>query len=737
MSTRRDQLTPSEARSCRVGLTRAGLSSGQLAWIVLVLAGAVLLPPGRVCWGKSPQNGQTEDQTAGQGAEEVSAKPSVFDIPGYQASQRMTQQVVARFFTEGQYKQAARLLRELTEKYPLDPNTHYNLARARARMGKTNPALDALATAIELGFDKAEQLQEDEDLAPLRKMERFGQLVQRAQEGVPQPRWNYRTMPTEVADGVATVSEDNVAWNPKLGMFLVFFRFAEKKSDQPIAKGYGTAGDYLRKWGLQGTAAGNHGDLYDNHDGSHSSLRLKYFPQLTEVKYSPEAKKRRLHHGLQLRLLFNQVTLGNSSTALVSGPYWRSQGRHALTSPRGPALLYLQYVTHHLYVYPEHRDYDPAQPSQEQEQKRVQGKKKRKKKGQSKPGRGDLFPVNTPYMILSQGSSGSDRVFLDAVAATLAAFRPEVKARLIKSQALMPTVQMIFRMSNKVVKRPSDYLTGRAHPTVFQKEDVDPARMVTLAHSLEPEALPPLVRLKVLQEDEGVVGRDYFDIGPREKLCDTPCAIGRLVKSSAYRRRMVVSAQDSEDLNGKQLTYHWVILRGDRQRITIKPLNDDRSQVELSVAYHPRRPITEGHSMESNRVDIGCFVHNGSYYSAPAFVCFWYLDNERREYSADGRILAIDYTDPQFQGNYVDPRLDFSKDWRDEYHYSPEGQLIGWTRIRDQQRQRFTADGQLILKQNPDGSPAQTAAVRYQAQSNNQSPPRLIQITVPPPMPSK
>jgi hypothetical protein len=48
--------------------------------------------------------------------------------------------------------------------------------------------------------------------------------------------------------------------------------------------------------------------------------------------------------------------------------------------------------------------------------------------------------------------------------------------------------------------------------------------------------------------------------------------------------------------------------------------------------------------MQSNRVDIGVFVHNGRYYSAPGFVTFYTLDREGRTYTEEGRLVEIDYT---------------------------------------------------------------------------------------------
>jgi len=75
--------------------------------------------------------------------------------------------------------------------------------------------------------------------------------------------------------------------------------------------------------------------------------------------------------------------------------------------------------------YPEHRDHDVG----------LNG---------DGGGYGDVYPTNTPYLIASQGSSGSDQPFMRAIPFTLAAFRPEVKKKLVETGLLMPTIQMIL-----------------------------------------------------------------------------------------------------------------------------------------------------------------------------------------------------------------------------------------------------------------------------------------------------
>jgi hypothetical protein len=384
----------------------------------------------------------------------------------------------------------------------------------------------------------------------------------------------------------------------------------------------GEVGQALRMWYGQGTAAGNVGDYYDNRDRGHSMLRMSKFPQLEMINYPDQAKAQRVDWGLQYRMVFKHVMLGNSSTAsrpTESG----SNARHAMTTGPLPGLMYQQYVNSNLYVYPEHLDYDPGR--------------------NARGGYGDLFPANFPYLIISRGSSGSDQRFVEAAAFTLAAFRPETKQRLVGAGLLMPTVQMIFRSCNRDVVRPGDYLTGLAHPTAFDGRDLDPLAMVRMAHAMDPNQVPPMVQLRVVEDLQGREGLDWFAPGLGERLFDTPCAIARIGRSVQKVRRMVISAEESYDLNKRPLSYHWALLRGDPNRVQIKPLNENQSLVELRVAFTPSRPIWPGADIESPRVDVGAFVNNGKYFSAPGFVTVYFLPNEARTYDQAGRVVEVDY----------------------------------------------------------------------------------------------
>lgn len=655
---------------------------------------------------------QAQDKKPSDPPEEK--KPGVFGGPRIRSQQfvRLQPEIQAAFAAKD-YALAEEKARACLRIAPTDPGSHYNLACALARQKKIDEALKSLEAAIDAGFTDPAHIRADDDLESLRMRPEFAALLEKAGKPIvrtitaqiPPPA---ELEPAPIEKGEAIVGEKNTAFDAGVGAFRVYFKFPEPPSDKPIADALGEAGDLLRAWYKEGTAAGNHGDLYNNHDTDHSNMEYGRFPQLTRIEFSEAAKALGVHHGLQAHLFYNGVTLGNSSTALTGGPIWRSQPRLALTNPRHVQMLVAQYYGNHFYIYPEHRDHDPGH------------------NGANGQGHGDVYPCNTPYLLTSQGSSGSDIPHLNAIAATLAAFRPEVKKKLRESGALMPTVQMLYRASSKKAPTPADYRKGAAHPTVFDSADIDLKRLVTMAHDLTADKLPPVVRIRTLEEDRGVVGVDYFDYAERERLLDTPAAIARICKSLKYRRRIVVSADSSSDLNGKPLKFHWVVLRGDQAKIKITPRGDDSATAEIEVAYHERRPIAEGSPLESNRVDIGVFANNGDYDSAPGFVTFYFLDHERRTYGPNERIESVDYTAGKDGRNYVDPLIDLPKNWRDDYRYDEAGMLTGWTRTRGEAKEHFLSSGAVVIDR---GNLAilETKKPRYVPKGSPNSTPELVQ----------
>lgn len=597
----------------------------------------------------------------------------------------------------------------------------YNLACLHCASNDSDAALAALAQAVEAGFEDVATLANDPDLQPLRGLPQFEELgrtvldraraaQQARQEQGPRPK------PRPVKAGVAEVGEDNTAWVPQLGRFVVAHEFPAAMPDAAISTQPGRVGDLLRQWRKEGTAAGLHGVLYDNHDADHSNMNYEWFPELARVEYCGAAKTARtamhgagdLHRGLQLLFLHNAPVIGNASLAQTRGPFWRSMPRLAMVNSATAMLLADQYANNMLYFYPEHRDHDPE------------------KNG----GHGDVYPANIPYLITSQGSSGSDRAFMNAAAATIAALRPETQKFLVEKRLLMPTVQMIFRSCRKPVAGRDNYLSGFAHPPVFDGATLDVERMVRMAHDLEPEDVPPLVRLAVEEEYLGRPGIDYFEAGPGEKLFDTVSAVARVARSARDRRRMVASVAATHDPNGKPLPFVWRLLHGDSARVQIKPLDPLGTRAEILVDWHPRA-VYPGSDLPSARVDVGVFADNGTRLSAPAFLTWYFPPNERRVYEdvpataradrkdqvngdAPRRIVSIERLTASERASYADPMILTPASWTDTYRYDDAGNLLGWTRSRgDGSTEAFTADGRRIVKGAEVGQPEETRPVRY------------------------
>jgi hypothetical protein len=414
------------------------------------------------------------------------------------------------------------------------------------------------------------------------------------------------------------------------------------------------AASLLRRYQARGLAGGLDGVLYDNRDRGHSTLPGAQFPSLSHLTYGPELRAEGLDYGLAGRVILPAIVIGNSSTALTRRPSQRSQPRFAMTASGGPERAFLTYANNHIYVYPEHHDHDAV----------------------------DVFPANWPYMVISQGSSHSDMPFVKALVMTTAAFSDETRDFLEAKRLIAPTLQMIFRRSQKGLYTREQYLSASSHPTVFDAARLAPERMVAMASTMRPDEIPPLVRLDVESEDFSTAAGLA---GLSELLFSTPSSIARIWRSDAYSRSMTVSAAKTEDPNGRALSFEWVVLRGDPAKVRITPLNAQRSRALISVDWHDAMRIMPNAERMSNRVDIGVFASNGVHDSAPAFVSISFPHHHSRAYGPVGedavmRLMSIDYTGEDRLA-YFDPLLHWTAGWRDEFTYDLNGDMVGWKRI--------------------------------------------------------
>jgi len=398
-----------------------------------------------------------------------------------------------------------------------------------------------------------------------------------------------------------------------------------------------TVGRLLNLWFNEGSAAGLARLTYENRDGAHSMLNTAEWPQLRV--YEPSEEERKLGAAPGAAMAVRPFALIGNASMAAPADKGGSIPRLYETSLAGLDFLTKQYLNNNLFFYPSHQDHNAG--------------------WNGVGGWGDLYPTNIPCVVISQGSSGTDQPFLRAFIAAVAAFPPDVQRRLVSTHMLAPALQALFRQSNRTVRTQENYFTGAAHPPVFRGADIDEERFVRAAHNLTLLAIPPIVVLNVRSEAPAVQnGRDYFEIPAitSETLADTPCVVARVFRGGAFRREMTVSARRSYDVNGHPLEFRWVLLQGDARRVKIEP-SGDGTAAKVTVAWHPE--IRSSAGLASHRVDIGVFATNGLTWSAPAFITFYMLPNEIRQYRDDERLEEICYL-----GGNPDPGLPPSGDLR-------------------------------------------------------------------------
>jgi len=636
---------------------------------------------------------------------------SVFELPNLHERHQRLLGAVESAHARHDYAAMERACREGAELGTSDELWAYNLACALALQHKTTEALAALDHAIACGFRDADFLRKDPDFAALRDTDGFKARLARLSKSDSATPQTAAALPIIALppDDTRTVMQtaSNTLWSFQMGLFHVF---VGKDAAPPVTNAYaGPQADLLRSWLRQGSASGFAGLLYVNRDNDARPLDVARFPGLMRLGYAPEMVARSLHIGLPNSLFMVEggqsllPVVGHSSMGYMNSPYWRSQPRAVCGDPRQTALQSVFLLGNQLFFYPAHADYDEKT--------------------------GDLFPANTPYWLAVAGENNAEQPFLETALAALAALRPDTRAELCRTGLLMPTLQRLFRASQRTVKSREDYLSGIAHPPVFRAANLDAERLVRMAHDLTTNDITPIVVLNVLRETPTTPDRNYFDAIRSERLFDTPLAAARVFRGVARTRTFELGAY----CRRPDASLRWVLLQGDPARVTITPCPTNDRLASVTVAYHEsfQTPVGNGKRIATSRVDIGVFAETAAGLSLPSFICVCFLENERRTYAADGRILSVDYT--RHQPGYTDPLMSYARNWKDAYQYDAHTNLTGWVRTRGLTEERFTAYGHRIVATDALGRASRAHLVRYvprhaKADETDESLPDLAQV---------
>ena len=615
---------------------------------------------------------------------------NVFVMPDRYPAHQQLAEGFKKELAVGNFKNMEEICSVAVKLFPEDPTWNYNFACSLARNGKPYEALDALEKAVLLGFVNAEQISEDADLATIRRQKKFAEILEKAKVFSNNPAKRPNAVKTTKIGKTAVVSTENTLWNMENGGFLTLFEFPDytPSGTNRFVKVPGKTGEKIREWQLEGTASGNYGDLYNNLDAGHSTMDLKFFPEMTAVKYCKAAISNHIESTGATMLSFGGIpVIGNCSMAMTQGPNWRSIARYA-QGFTGQYLL-AQYLSNAIYVYPQHRDYLPTIAN-------------------------DVFPSRTPYLHIAPGSSWTDKPILAAMASALAAMKPDTKKEIIRRRQLAPVMWYLLHSSLNAVAKREDYLTPQAHPLILNGAQLDTLKLVELAHSLETNALPPLVAFRVTRE-VGAASTpfvDFFDNAAGERLFETPFAVARVFRNMNYSRKYTLEAAPVSNDSRRKFSYHWILVQGDPKHVRIATRGDGNRIADVEIDY--QGPLFDTpFGIQSSRVDIALVGDDGQCYSPAAFFSCFFLNNEKRVYSEKQKIISVDYASAA--GNYVDTEVSLRKDWKDLYFYDALGQVAGWTRFREgQEPVSYTAQGERVTKTDANGKPLKSVKVKYE-----------------------
>ncbi|MEM7670915.1 MAG: hypothetical protein AAF317_17620 [Pseudomonadota bacterium] len=270
--------------------------------------------------------------TGGEFATAGEPAPGIFDLPAISLIEQDISALIQRRSFTAAFVRADSAVRT----YPGFAGFHLARGVIANGIGRQDDAVESFVAAWRLGDRQLLTLLETEAFLGLRDVPQISALVSGAGAGPPPAADDdVEIEPAPVIRARAMVSAANTAWDPASRRLVSLFAFPDVLKTKPVMTGTDPVAVRLRRLVAEGKAAGHAGDLYDNRDRGHATLRRRLFPQLSWVDYAPEARAAGIEYGYNSQTIFNAVTVGNSSTAIKGKDRWRSQPRLALSSQTG------------------------------------------------------------------------------------------------------------------------------------------------------------------------------------------------------------------------------------------------------------------------------------------------------------------------------------------------------------------------------------------------------------------
>jgi hypothetical protein len=414
----------------------------------------------------------------------------------------------------------------------------------------------------------------------------------RSVEGIPVPPFGYTLKPVDGA---------GFTWSE--GFFLSHLmawpdQAEVAAAETPLAHGKWTGGPYknasgqrwveqVNVWYQDGSAAGLSQDTFRSFDDGHSSIRKSAYPQMTFE--SPVASlgapgenifRPRATMGVQSYGSKGQSVIEARSRAVLRA-FCAAQGE----VPPFQRSYRLFYENNFVFAAPAVGSYKPDK---------------------------DTFAFLSPFYLHSIGASGTDSKLLKPLVYASAALPPALKTRMLRQGLFVPTMHYLFKSHIAGdIKLPKAHVPAYALPDEaaddFEGSTPFLDGLLNSAHSLT--HIPPVCRMRVVSfAIEAEEGHDY---GRKAYYEDNIYALsGALRHGQAFV--LTVDLRFSwTDRDLPPTEYFAAVLRGEA---TIESLNKEDSMLRIRIPWLPTNNRTD------LRTDLLLLVHDGTYYSAPAYI---------------------------------------------------------------------------------------------------------------------
>ena len=325
----------------------------------------------------------------------------------------------------------------------------------------------------------------------------------------------------------------------------------------------------------------------------------------------------------------------------------------------------------------------------------------------------DLFPANMPYQLVV--ASAADRQAAEAaIACATNAMAPKVREMFFKARIMAPVLQGLFRHCRPGVMNEADYLTAKAHPTVWCAGDFDLAKIGAAAGRFTEGSVPVLTMLTPVYEEfethpirraEPLL--DYPDPRP-EVTFETMFGIGIVLRAPEKRRKFRFQAR-SWPVQDEKVTFAWKVIPSQRW-VSAKPFEGRGGAMAPKNGY---AEFAFDWTAVGQRMDIlVCARYGEGPYGPPAMISFFVIPNEKRTYDKSGFIEKIEYV----KQDVVIPRLYQNKGWTDEYKVDPQGNILGFVRTKTGQfvgKEDYSVDGEFVHEFQAEDLPKVVSPVRY------------------------